>query len=194
MNASVQFSALQLEGYYVVALSFNARPASLEPNFIMQGGIGVQHDGVYKADPLTINVNGAANPHPEDPHRWQHVLTVSSRTPAEREYPYDFVVTLVGYFIIGDIVPVDQREAFVRINGASILYSAARDLLATVTGRGPLPSVVLPVVSFAINAEPEQEQNPSTTGASGSARPPKIAKKASKKRATKKAGGKKQQR
>jgi preprotein translocase subunit SecB len=129
--------------------------------------------------------------HPEEPHRWQHVLTITSQTPEERKYPYDFHITLVGYFIIADVVPPEHREAFVKVNAASILYSAARELLATVTGRGPLPAAVLPAVVFALNPEPEK--TPELT-ADTKAETKKTTKKAAKKRATKKVGGKKQQR
>jgi preprotein translocase subunit SecB len=191
MDASLQMSALQLEGYYVTELTFKVRPLPAAPNFRLQGGIGVQHDGIYEAEPLTINVQAGAVQHPTEPHRWQNILTVASHTPEDRKYPYDFQITLIGYFIVADVVPAEQREAFVKINAASILYSAARELLATVTGRGPLPAAVLPTVVFTVTPEPEK---PPEVMEDTEAEAKKTKKKATKKRATKKSGGKKQQR
>lgn len=191
MDVSLQLSALQLEGYYVTELTYKVRPLPGDPQFHMQGGIGVQHNGIYDAEPLTINVQAAAMQHPQELHRWQHVLTISSQPPPDRKYPYDFQITLVGYFTVSEQVPLERREAFVKINAASILYSAARELLATVTGRGPLPCVVLPTAVFLITPEhrqlPERKAKAQTTGK-------KTAKKVTKKGTTKKTGGKKQQR
>lgn len=192
MDASLQLSALQLEGYYVTELTYKVRPSTGEPQFHMQGSIGVQHIGLYQADPLTIDVQAAATQHPQDLNRWQNVLTISSQNPPERKYPYDFQITLVGYFTVSEQVPAERREGFVKVNGASILYSAARELLATVTGRGPLPSVVLPTVVFVI--PPEQKQLPKRKVKAQAGGGKKPVKKPVKKGTTKKTGAKKQQR
>jgi preprotein translocase subunit SecB len=195
MDASVRVSALQLEGYYVTQLAFTVRPLQGEPQFQMHGGIGVQHGGTFVPDPITVNVQAAAMQHPEELDRWQHILTVTSEIPPERKYPYDFQITLVGYFKVSEQVPPEQREAFVKINAASVLYSAAREALANATGRGPLPCALLPTVVFSLN--PEQKQLPlreAKAQAGGKKTTKKAAKKAAKKGATKKTGGKKQQR
>lgn len=191
MEASLEMSALQLEGYYVTELAFKVSPVQEAPKFNLQIGIGVQYEGIYTPDPLTINVQAAAAQHAQEPLRWQHVLTVTSENPPERKYPYDFKITLVGYFVVSEEVPLDRREAFVKINAASVLYSAAREYLATATGRGPLPSVVLPTVVFGLT--PEKEPAPKTL-AEGKTKAKKTTKKAMKKKATKRVGSKKQQR
>jgi preprotein translocase subunit SecB len=39
-------------------------------------------------------------------------------------------------------------EKLLRVNGASILYSSAREFLITVTSRGPWAPMILPTISF----------------------------------------------
>jgi preprotein translocase subunit SecB len=110
--------------------------------------------------------------------------------PPERKYPYDFNIILVGYFNVAEMVPEEQRELYIKVSAASILYSAAREALATATGRGPLPCVVLPPVVFTVNAEGKEAEpaTRSTDGGKGTRR------KATKKGGAKKTGVKKQQR
>ncbi len=188
MDALVQISALHLEGYYVTELTFKVRPLQGEPQFQMHGGIGVQHGGTFVPDSITINVQTGAVQHPEELDRWQHILTVTSQIPPEKKYPYDFQITLVGYFKVSEQVPPERREAFIKVNAASVLYSAAREALAAATGRGPLPCVVLPTIAFVL--APEQKQLPERT-AKAQARGKKAAKKKATKKATKKGATKK---
>ncbi len=110
--------------------------------------------------------------------------------PPERTYPYDFHIFMVGYFNVGEQVPPEQRESYVRLSAASMLYSAARELLATATGRGPLPCVILPAVVFTFNADKQQVEPVAELPAGDK----KTRRKVAKKRVAKKVGSKKQQR
>ncbi len=183
METTLQVPPVRLEGYYVTELAFTVRPPHVDPLFQFQGGIGAQHEALFNPDALTINVQTGLGQHPENSHRWQCMLSVSSLMPPDKKYPYDFKITLVGYFEVQGQVPSEHIEPLVRLSGSSMLYSAAREILATTTGRGPMPCVVLPATLFVVNTEPEP-----TAGTK------KRAKRATKKRTTKKSGGKKQQR
>jgi preprotein translocase subunit SecB len=157
----VQLSPLQLEGYYVKELSFGVKPELDEQvQLQMQLGIGMQYDGLFNPDPLTVNVQSAVAGHKEDPFRWKCVVRVESQNPPDRKYPYDFLATLVGYFKVDEQVPRENVESLIKVNGASVLYSAAREMLASTTGRGPFPEVLLPTVIFLPVDEPEQKQLP----------------------------------
>lgn len=60
--------------------------------------------------------------------------------------PYSVKLIGVGLF---SVTPKWQEpEKLLRINGASIIYSAAREFLITITSRGPWPPVILPAISF----------------------------------------------
>ncbi len=60
--------------------------------------------------------------------------------------PYDVLLIVIGTF--GTVPDFPEKETLVKISGSSILYGAAREYLATITGRGPYPPLLLPSVSF----------------------------------------------
>lgn len=182
----VQLSALQLEGYYVRELSFRIKPDLDERvQLQMQIGVGLQLDGLLNPDPLTVNVQSAAAGHKEDPFRWKCLVRVESTNPPDRMYPYEFLVVLVGYFVVQEQLPREIMETIVKINGASVLYSAAREVIASATARGAFPEVLLPTVTFIPDNEPEQKQLLAPEEQAG-AKSKKAAKKGAKKKGARK--------
>jgi preprotein translocase subunit SecB len=185
----VLISPLQLEGYYVQELHVAVRqdPESPRPLFF-QLGLHPQLEGLYNPDDLTINtqIQGAANK--EDPNRLVSIVQIETRTEDGAKFPYDFRVVLAGYFRLTAEVPAEDRANAIhalRTTAASVLYSAARELIASVTGRGPYPAAILPTIVIQLDpaTEPEQPQEQ-----------PKAAKKPKKKGKAKDVRNKKQQR
>jgi preprotein translocase subunit SecB len=83
---------------------------------------------------------------------WVALLTVTVTVPEEGPPPpYSVDMRAVGHFKWeGDAetdpgVPV---ERVVGINGASLLYSGIREMVAMITGRGPWGPMLLPTVDF----------------------------------------------
>lgn len=66
----------------------------------------------------------------------------------EGRAPYRFNILAVGHYEVGETVPDEDVFKVAADNGASLLYSATREYLASITGRGPYEAVILPVVSF----------------------------------------------
>jgi len=60
--------------------------------------------------------------------------------------PYTGGLQVVGLFSTIDGVDKDETEALISNKGAGILYSAAREFLLTITGRGPWAPLSLPYV------------------------------------------------
>lgn len=60
--------------------------------------------------------------------------------------PYSIHLIGVGLFTVSE--KWKEPEKILKINGASMIYSAAREFLITVTARGPWPPVILPTISF----------------------------------------------
>jgi preprotein translocase subunit SecB len=57
-------------------------------------------------------------------------------------------VQYIGFFSVDEPVPEGQMGRMVAVTAPSILYSSIRELLALLTGRGPMPCLLLPVVTF----------------------------------------------
>jgi preprotein translocase subunit SecB len=83
----------------------------------------------------------------EDRH-WQVTLEIRHQPAPGVNFPYSYRVVLVGQFGVHDGVQSDDEERFVRIQGASVLYGMAREIVRALTGRGPYRPVILPTVSF----------------------------------------------
>jgi preprotein translocase subunit SecB len=67
---------------------------------------------------------------------------------------------VVGFFKVAPDYPDDEIEKLIQIGGSSILYSASRDFVLTITSRGPWGPVFLPSVTFT----KETEHKKSTPG------------------------------
>ena len=83
----------------------------------------------------------------ETNHVYQVVLEIIAEPEDEKsKIPYSINLIAVGLFTVNEKFADPKR--LLRITGASMLYSAAREFIITVTSRGPWPYVVIPTVSF----------------------------------------------
>jgi len=85
----------------------------------------------------------------DDNEFYQVTVEITSIDPSdsdEKKNAYSIHVIALGHFKVHP----DWRdpEKLVRINGASILYSAAREFLITITSRGPWGAITIPTKSF----------------------------------------------
>lgn len=122
---------MHLKNYFFTKVSFAANP-----NFKAKG----KATGDAK-----VNVTSRRLVSKTDPLDFQVMLKICS----EEGGPYDFELSVVGLFRADEMIPEKKRSLVIGVNSSSILYSAAREYLATLTGRGPWGPVLLPVTSFA---------------------------------------------
>lgn len=126
----------------------------------------------------TVRKNEGA---PLDGRRWQVIVEIRHQPAPGVNFPYSYRVVLVGQFGVQDGVQTEDEERFVRIQGASVLYGMAREIVRALTGRGPYRPVILPTVNFY-----EQKAPPSQTDSVISA--PMSAGKVARKKSAKKSG------
>lgn len=81
---------------------------------------------------------------------WQVNLKVHLLDNMGKNFPYLFSIKLVGFFRVGEF---KDKPNLVGINGTSILFSSAREILLSLTGRGQHPAINLPTVRFKYVAE-----------------------------------------
>ncbi len=144
-------SALQLERYFFSKVNIEASK-HIEP----PAQIGT-----------TTRLEVARNN--KDKNRFLLSLTVALTAQKDTPAPYCGEVQVIGFFLVHPDVPKDKKEKIICINGATILYGVAREMITNVTARGPWPAVTLPCLNFndpdmttPAQAQPKQQEAPRT--------------------------------
>lgn len=134
-NLIVKKSPLKIKNYFVTSLSIKANPAE-------EGAKSPLEDGVN----LVTKVETAQ--HAENKRDWRVALQINC-SPAEKNVcAYVIGVELVGFFEVDKDLKEELIGDVVAANAPAILYSAARELILLVTGRGPFPPFALPSATF----------------------------------------------
>ena len=134
-------SPLQLKQYWLSSLSVSTNP---------------QFDPSGEAQ-LKIESNAQRTPNAHDPKEWKVDLRVQSKVEDPKSFPYNFSLEITGVFGFATDVPAESREKIIAANGPALLYGALREILVSVTSRGPFSPVILPTVTF-IDEVPQQQR------------------------------------
>jgi preprotein translocase subunit SecB len=147
-------SPLELERYYIKELRFLIKENFVDKNDQFED---------FTFPQLQAEVGESS--HQNDPLRWRFELAVESKDENSSDFPYSLRIVLVGFFRVNESYPPDRVANLARVNGPSLLYSAAREALVTATSRSGYPAIVLPSVMFTfLNEESNaQKQLPSTS-------------------------------
>lgn len=131
----MQASQLLLDQYYLEELRF-----SLDEKYVFE-----EKDVALLAEDLDVKVEALR--HPTDPLQWFFKLGVVLNDKTSK-FPYDFALRLAGFFEVSKDCKPDMIEQLVMINAPSILYAAARELLAIISARSRYLSIFLPSIRF----------------------------------------------
>ncbi len=143
----MRFLPLQLEAHFFPKVE-------IEANQIFQPEIEEQADaGVQTKVQLAQHQN--------NPRKWQVTLGLTSGA-TDKNLPYRINLECVGFFEVAEDVEEKQAPLLVRTNGASILYSSAREFLLMVTGRSLWGPFYLPTTNFLEPFQAEKEKEAST--------------------------------
>lgn len=89
---------------------------------------------------------------------YQVALDISFESESEENsYPYSVSLIAIGIFKVDP--NFSDPDKLLGITGASIIYSAAREFIITITSRGPWGPVMLPSISF-LTPEESQKKKP----------------------------------
>jgi preprotein translocase subunit SecB len=133
----LRLSPLQLNRYFVKELRY-----AVKDDFDGQ----YDQTAEFPFPQLSAKVRSTRNE--SDPRAWRFELTVESEDARSKEFPYSLRIVLVGEFAVAESYPAERADLLANVNGPSLLYSAAREALVTVTGRSGFPAIVLPSVLF----------------------------------------------
>lgn len=96
-------------------------------------------------DALQVDVDRAL--HPTDARRRFYRLRLE--LPAsDGKFSCSLRAVVVGYFTILEECQEERLDVLADANAPALLYGVAREALAALSGRGPLPPVTLPAVHF----------------------------------------------
>lgn len=140
----MSLSNLQLETYFIDEIQCKANP-----NF-------------NKNEPLNfdgLDVTFEAGTNSENPLLRRIKLTIQQESALNKKYQFKLI--LIGIFLISESFAARTKdkelEELVNTNCPSMLYSAAREIILSLTGRCPHGSLLLPTVSFT-DFEPNEKE------------------------------------
>lgn len=129
---------LRCLGYYATELSLTSNPEH-------KAGEKVRLDfGDLMIESTTEEV-----PQEKGGSLWRVALRVRQGvTDPDKNAPYNFAIALLGSFKVHPKYPADKVRQLVEVNGSSVLYSAARQILRQAMANGPYIPLLLPCASF----------------------------------------------
>jgi preprotein translocase subunit SecB len=86
---------------------------------------------------------------PTKPNHWRLnlYLKLESAVP-EKPFPYEGEVEIQGLVEVSNKFAAGKREQLAKVNGMSLLYSAAREMLLNLTARSAHGALCLPTLNF----------------------------------------------
>ncbi|MDL1965777.1 MAG: protein-export chaperone SecB [Candidatus Desulfofervidus auxilii] len=125
---------LQLKNYFFTDISIKVNP-HFNPNIDNPDG--------------ELGLNVSVTPHEQEKNLFQVDLEIRLEPKEDKNiFPYQIKLVTVGIFEVSPKWPKEEVMDLLKITGASILYSAAREFLLIITSRLPWKPVMLPTVSF----------------------------------------------
>lgn len=134
-NLIVKKSPLKVKDYFVTELSVKANP--------LAEGVKLPVEGNYN---IATRVETAKNEY--NALDWKVAIQVKVEPIEKNIGGYSITIELVGFFEVENGYPENQIGDMVAANAPAVLYSAARELLILITGRGPFPIFSLPCATF----------------------------------------------
>lgn len=133
----MRLAPIQLENYFIKALRFDLR-----------AGFDSRESLDDKVALPDFNINSNVTQDTDDTRLCRCELTIELTDDPNNKFPYTFAIALVGIFRVSSKYSDDKVDLLIKVNAPSIMYSAAREIVLSISGRGGYPPVLLPSVSF----------------------------------------------
>lgn len=107
--------------------------------------------GEFSFEGVNFHVNltsSSAEGQENDPRDYMVKLNVAISNEQDTHAPYKINFGVAGLFSISEKVEIKDRNNIITVNGASLLYGAIREQVATITSRSYLGTMVLPTMDF----------------------------------------------
>lgn len=130
----------------------NKAPLLLERYFLTDLRLVTRHEfdpkrkAIYKFSRLLSDVKYLVNE--KHPGVWMVPLHLKYESKSSDNVPYSFSINIVGFFRVHEEYPKDKAEDLIHINAPAMLFGAAREVIGSISGRGPWGPILLPSVNF----------------------------------------------
>ena len=132
----MQLAPLQLTDYFVHSIQVEAAP-----------GFDSSRDTDLDIDALEVEQDCAPIGTGDD-RRFAVQMTIRQQLVEGMNIPYSYEIRLVGFIEVHPKFPEAKVLRAVEVNGPSMLFGAAREILRAATGRGPYGPVLIPSATF----------------------------------------------
>ncbi len=123
-------------------------PLQLERSSIGNVTVRVADRGVVSPE-VEVEVIPTFARHNDNPLRWLVAIKISFGRSDDRPIPYEGQIECDGVFTIVDESLAEERQLrLIAVTAPSMLYAAAREVIASLTARGKNGLFLLPSVSF----------------------------------------------
>lgn len=124
-------------------------PLQLKQHFFTEFSVKAFEKGSQKAE-IVMEPAIACGRDPKLPNHWRLVLEFKLKSAdPEKPFLYEAEAAILGLIEVNSGYPEEKREQLAFVNGLSLLYSALREMLLTVTGRCAQGALCLPTLNFA---------------------------------------------
>ena len=128
----IPLSPLQLKQHLFTIVNVRANPAG-------------KPDG-----PIELHQHVVHLPVPGKAHQWQVELYINIHSGnAKHPFCYELELHVVGIVEVNGDMDKEKREAIAAVNGLSLLYGAAREMVLNITARAPHGPYCLASLNFA---------------------------------------------
>ena len=79
---------------------------------------------------------------------WMVSLSISQSTPKGKNIPYAFSLEMFGVVAAHPSLTGEKLERAVQVNGPSMLFGTAREIIRAATGRGAYAPIIIPSTNF----------------------------------------------
>jgi len=107
---------------------------------------------------LQTVVEYSARKNEKNSRQWGLTVRVHFKSANERPIPYAGTVEALGELEVSAEWPEAEIEKLVVVNGTGMLYSSIREMILSVTSRGPYSPLMLPTQSFLATYQEQQRK------------------------------------
>lgn len=150
-----QMPAVDLLGYTVTDVSFHADMENIAPPPVIFDRNDIVRTTTTRYNKENLSI-------------WQVGMDLGIKKEAQGKYAYNWNISITGVFKVNlplDSLTIEELEKHVRLNGATLLYTTAREYLRSLSSPALKGAFILPTVTFFEAPSPKQAKKKADTKA-----------------------------